>query len=287
MKKRIAIVGSSGYISQFIINEIYTKVDIKMIDKIKDDGICYLDLSNADEFNYDQLVGIDYIIFTAAISGPDQCATEYDVCWKINVIGTIKFISKAIERNCCILFFSSDAVFGNIPGMIYNENSQTRAITPYGRMKKAVEDEFKGNKYFKAIRLSYVVSSKDRFVTYCLNSMRYGNMAEIYHPFYRNCISVQEVVQLVIWLINNWEGMKTPFINAAGSELVSRLRIADEINQLYNNKLKYIIVKPADAFYSNRPAITQMESLFIYNMGIIKREPFTRVIAKALEGVKI
>ncbi|MDO4803135.1 MAG: NAD-dependent epimerase/dehydratase family protein, partial [Prevotellaceae bacterium] len=168
---KVAIVGSTGYIAGFLIERFYKEEFVEEIIKIDqhESADLFLDLQEPEKFNYEALNGIDYIVFTAAISGPDKCATDYEFCWNINVTGTSYFIRKAIERNCKVLFFSSDAVFGDIPGKIYDELSDTKAKTPYGRMKKAVEDEFKGNKLFKVIRLSYVASTKDRFISYCLN----------------------------------------------------------------------------------------------------------------------
>lgn len=158
------------------------------------------------------------------------------------------------------------------------------AKTPYGRMKKAVEDEFKQSAYFKAIRLSYVASSKDRFVSYCMSCMEKGEIADVYHPFYRNCIVVSDVVKVVEWMINNWEEFTDFVLNVAGNELISRVRIADEINRIKKGKLKYTISVPDESFYQNRPSITQMESLYLYDMNILKRESFTTKIQREMEN---
>ena len=180
------------------------------------------------------------------------------------------------------MFFSSDAVFGDIPGEIYTEKSETRAETPYGRMKKAVEDEFKKNSRFKAIRLSYVVSTRDRFVSYCLECMQKNEAADIFHPFYRNCIVVSDVVDVIIWFINHWSEYPDFALNVAGSELISRIRIADELNRQFANRLKYTISTPDGNFYKNRPQITQMKSLYMQEYGILKDETFTEKLKKEL-----
>lgn len=282
----IGIVGSTGYIAQFLIEHFETCSNIAKVVKFDKSDLAdiYLDLQDCEKFNFDLLDGLSYLIFTAAISGPDMCAKEYEMCWNINVIGTTKFISEAIKRNIRVLFFSSDAVFGDIDGFIYNEKSETMAKTPYGRMKKAVEDEFKQSAYFKAIRLSYVASSKDRFVSYCMSCMEKGEIADVYHPFYRNCIVVSDVVKVVEWMINNWEEFTDFVLNVAGNELISRVRIADEINRIKKGKLKYTISVPDESFYQNRPSITQMESLYLYDMNILKRESFTTKIQREMEN---
>lgn len=285
----VAIVGSSGYIASFLIDRLLKDPEIDRILKIDQtpEADASLNLLNAEEFDYSMLSNIDLVIFTAAISGPDKCADEFEFCWKVNVEGTKTFIEKAFEKNCKVIFFSSDAVFGNIPGRIYTEESATEAITPYGKMKKAVEDRFKDNPAFKAIRLSYVVSAKDRFVTYCLNCIKNNEVAEVFHPFYRNCIAVSDVVNVILWLAKYWQEYKPFALNVAGKELVSRVRIADELNRMFGNKLQYAVSAPKDDFFTNRPKITQMQSLYMQTYHILKDNTFTEKIQKELEDIEL
>ena len=286
---KTALVGSSGYIAGYILKKFSEMKEIESILRIDQnfDSDAYINLSEAEKFDYSLLNDIDYIVFTAAISGPDKCAQEFNSCWKINVTGTSYFIRQALKRCCQVLFFSSDAVFGDIPGVIYDEESETQAFTAYGRMKRAIENEFKGELYFKAIRLSYVVSGKDRFVTYCLNCIREGIVADVFHPFYRNVIAVSDVVEIVAFFAVHWDIYEETFLNVAGRELVSRVRIADEINRLLDGKLKYNISLPGKEFFTNRPCITQMKSLYMQKYGIIPDNTFTEKIAKELEDIKL
>lgn len=275
----IAIVGSSGYIAGNLLKRMDNVLKIDQTPEAD----THLNLTEAETFEYPVLNGIDYVIFTAAISGPDMCADEFEKCWKINVTGTEYFINEAISQGCRVVFFSSDAVFGDIPGEIYTELSKTQAQTSYGKMKKAVEDRFRDEPDFKAIRLSYVVSKNDRFVSYCRECIDTGETADIFHPFYRNCITVSDVVNTVEWLISHWDCFEPHVLNVAGSELVSRVRIADELNRLYDNKLKYAITSPGEDFYKNRPEITQMKSLYLNKYGILKDESFTEKLKRELE----
>lgn len=286
---KTALVGSSGYIAQFILKRFSEEEEIESVLKIdrNEKADAYLDLSEAEKFDYTVLDDIDYVLFTAAISGPDQCAKEFDACWKINVTGTSYFIRETIKRNSRVLFFSSDAAFGEIPGMIYDEESQTDAYTPYGKMKKAVEDEFRGNPLFKAIRLSYVASAKDRYYTYLLNCIRKNEEADIFHPFYRNVTVVSDVVDIVAYFALHWAEYEPTFLNVAGKELVSRVRMADELNRFLGGKLKYTISMPGEEFFTNRPRITQMKSLYMNKYGIVEDKSFTEKIAKELKEIEL
>jgi dTDP-4-dehydrorhamnose reductase len=284
---KVAIVGSTGYIAGYLINQLKKEERINQILKIDQHETAdeFLNLQEPENFNYESLNDIDYIVFTAAISGPDKCASDFDFCWKINVTGTKYFINEAIKRNCNVLFFSSDAVFGDIPGEIYNENSITQASTPYGRMKKAIEDEFKGDNHFKAIRLSYVASARDRYISYCLECMKTNTTAEVFHPFYRNVIVVSDVVNVVMWFAYHWDEYKPFVLNVAGEELVSRVRMADELNRLFDYKLKYMVTSPDDSFYENRPKITQMKSLYLKEYNILEKRTFTERLKEELKDI--
>lgn len=285
---RVAIVGSSGYIASYLIKQLKQDRNVSKILTIDQtaNADLYLNLSEAAKFDYCLLNSIDFVIFTAAISGPDLCANYFDFCWKINVNGTKYFIRKALNLGCQVLFFSSDAVFGDIPGYIYTEQSETKASTPYGKMKKAIEDEFRDNPYFKTIRLSYVISANDRFISYCLNCVQNNKIAEVFHPFYRNCITISDVVQVITWFLYHFDQYIPFVLNLAGTELISRVRIADELNIIWGNRLKYSIIHPEDGFFRNRPQITQMNSLYLCKYDILENQCFTKKIQKELEGLK-
>ena len=286
---KTALVGSSGYIAEFILKRFDSENQIESVLKLdrNDKANSFLDLAEPEKFDYSLLDEIDFVVFTAAISSPDQCAKEFDTCWKINVTGTSYFIREAIRRNCRVLFFSSDATFGDIPGKIYDEKSETQAYTPYGKMKKAVEDEFKNELNFKAIRLSYVASAKDRYYTYLLNCVRNNEVADIFHPFYRNTTVVSDVVNIVTFFALHWDEYEPTFLNVAGKELVSRVRMADELNRFIDGKLKYTISMPGEEFFTNRPRITQMKSLYIDNYDIVEDSTFTEKIAKELKEIEL
>ena len=216
-----------------------------------------------------------------------MCANEFEKCWNINVTGTSYFIREAIKRDVKVLFFSSDAAFGDIPGHIYDEDSETKAYTAYGKMKQAIEDEFKGNPLFKCIRLSYVASANDKFISYCLNCIRNGETADIFHPFYRNCTTVGDVIKAIIWLLNNWTKFNSFVLDVTGTELVSRIRMADELNRYFGNKLKYVVSKPEESFFKNRPQVTQMKSKYLYKLGIVEEQTFTEKFQKELKNIEL
>lgn len=273
----VYLVGSEGFIGIQLYKWLVKKHKVQCVDLHTD---LKVDLCNASTFDF-SVLNNDIVIFTSAMSSPDYCRKNFDIAYCINVTGTVHFIENAIKRSCRVLFFSSDAVYG-FNNKIVNESSTTIGETAYGKMKKEVEDIFKESPLFKAIRLSYVFSESDRYTSYLFRCIQEHCTAEIYHPFYRNVVSLEDVINVVLWLIDNWQDLDSPFINVCGKELVSRVRIADEIIRYTGTHLEYAIKYPGEDFYKNRPKILEMQSLYI-NQILDAYESFSQKLAKQLK----
>ena len=278
--KKVYIVGSNGYIGRKLCVALAGEYAVVGIDLHAEKP---LDLIRAEDFRYDLFDAESIIVFTAAISSPDRCSEEYDLAYRINVTGTSLFIQEALRRGSRVLFFSSDAVFGFHNG-IADEDTETKEDTRYGTMKKKVEDQFGNSPLFKVLRLSYVFSREDRYTSYLLDCVRNDRTAVVYHPFYRNVITLGEVIYVVRWMIKNWDSYEPRFLNVCGRDLVSRVRIADEIMRCTGLPLRYEIVRPAEMFYQNRPAILEMDSKYID--GIIDRSMSFGKMVESLFAVK-
>lgn len=272
---KIGIVGTTGYIGNKLKEVMISKeIEVLEINRKNNTGN-KLDLKNPGDFDYSLLEMCDYVIFTAAISSPDYCEVNYKEAEEINVIGTSYFIREAIKREIKVIFLSSDAVYGKDYGRSFTEDSETLANTSYGKMKKKIEDLFSDSIFFKSVRLSYVVSEEDKFIKYINSCIDNGEEASIYHPFYRNCITLDEVIESIIWLIKNWNIFESVFLNICGKELISRVNIIDELNRIKDKEIRYEVVKPSDDFFKNRMKITEMKSLYLDKILKTLDEPFS------------
>ncbi len=273
---KVYLVGSSGYLGGKLRQHLQKDYSLCCLGR---DTVCRLDLNLPQYFDYSML-DRDTVLFAAAISSPDLCAADYGQAFQVNVEGTGSFIEEAIKRECRVLFFSSDAVYGFYDG-IADENTVTTGQTAYGKMKKEIEDRFLGSPLFKSLRLSYVFSTEDKYTSYLLDCAEKGITAEVYHPFYRSAISVADVIDTVRWLITHWWKFEHPFLNLCGSELVSRVRIADTVKQQIAPGLLYQIIVPEGDFYKNRPAVLEMNSLYLDQI-IDVQERFTQKVKKII-----
>ena len=124
-------------------------------------------------------------------------------------------------------------------------------------------------------------------MTYCFECIKNNKVAEIFHPFYRNMIVVSDVVEVVVYFARHWEEYEPTFLNVAGKELISRIRVADEINRFLGGELRYTVSLPGEKFFVNRPCITQMSSLYLQKYKIIPDNTFTEKIKSELEDKRI
>ena len=94
----IAIVGSSGYMAGYLIKRFSDDENINIIKLDRTPGAdFFIDLAEADQFDYNILDGIDMVLFMAAVVDQDKCAADFAFCWKIMVSGTEFFIRNLLD----------------------------------------------------------------------------------------------------------------------------------------------------------------------------------------------
>lgn len=255
----LLIIGASGYIGKRLLSVSKSFSNNVLSTTSDKNSSFFLDLANPDEFNYQLLKNIDVVFMAAAISSPDICLNEYDYAWNINVVGTSKFIKKAIYYGAKVIFFSSDTVYGE-KNTEFNETADCNPAGKYAEMKHEIENRFINDPLFKSIRLSYVFSFEDKFTKYLLNCEKRNEEVEIFHPFFRAVIHRDDVIQGVISLAKYWEVFPQSIINFGGSQVLSRVDFVETIKQEALPNLRFRITEPNDEFFKNRPRIINMES---------------------------
>ena len=80
----------------------------------------------------------DVIINTAAMTNVDQCETEQEECWKLNVTAVEHLIKASEKNNAFLLHLSTDFIFDGKDGP-YTEEAKANPISYYGESKLAAE----------------------------------------------------------------------------------------------------------------------------------------------------
>lgn len=218
-----------------------------------------LDLEVPSNFDYGVVEAEDIVLLAAAISAPDVCAREHDRAWAVNVTGTSNFIQRVIDCGARVIFFSSDAVYGEREGK-FDETAACNPAGEYAEMKREVERRFSGNASFKAIRLSYVFSREDKFSRYLAECAERNEEADLFHPFFRAIVYRDDVVAGALALAERWHEIPEQVINFGGPEVLSRLEFAEVLREAFLHDLRFKVTEPSADFFKNRPRVIAMTS---------------------------
>lgn len=201
----------------------------------------------------------DIVYFVASISSPDTCTKEFEYAWTINVKNTSSVISNLLDEGIKVIFFSSDTVYGeqNSP---FSENVPCNPLGEYALMKHKVEDKFRKNNNFKALRLSYVFSRNDKFTNYIVDMHRQDKVVEVFHPMKRSVIYLSDLLEGLFNLSNSWDNFNFTFINFGGNANISRYEFTNTIKNLVFKDLKITKKIPPESFFKSRAKIINMES---------------------------
>ncbi|WP_345969903.1 sugar nucleotide-binding protein [Sulfurimonas sp. HSL1-6] len=222
----------------------------------------FLDLSAPESFDYQQINSETKVIFLAAISSPDKCENDFENAYSVNVTGTKYFIEKVLENGGKVLFFSSDVIYGNTTEPV-NEDAPTHPFGEYAKMKDEVEKAFAGKDNFKVFRLSYVLSQGDKYLQYLQNCLKENKTAEVFHPFYRKIVYMEDVLDAIEAILQKWDAFPNQKFNICGNENVSRKDIADYFNEAVGNNLNYVLIEPDENFWMARPKNIELVSLYL------------------------
>jgi len=101
----------------------------------------YLELDISEKESVNKLikeVNPDVVINTAAMTNVDQCETDRENCWEINVYGVANLIEACEENGPFLIHLSTDFIFDGITGPL-DESAEPGPVNYYGESKLAGE----------------------------------------------------------------------------------------------------------------------------------------------------
>lgn len=268
-KKKIYIFGATGYIGSALCERL-SEIDAEALSfgRHKESDI-YFDLKNPDLALLDIIGENDVCVFLAAVSSPEYCSKFYKDAQFINVESTLGVISFLLKTGAHVLFASSDVVYGG-SGNIVDESNPVSPDFEYARMKAIVEAKFSSSPRFHVMRLSYVWSVNDKFTKFLLESAKSGLIVDVFNPFVRSIISLDDVIDFILIFIER------PFdvpdiVNLAGPDYVSRINLVEIINRHIDLNYRVIELESDADFFKFRAQRILMNSMYLSNL--LGREP--------------
>lgn len=270
---RCVVIGATGYIgSQLFAAAAQGGEVLGTSSSAASSQHTHLNLAAPADFVERNVRPGEVVYLTAAISAPDVCASNPGWARQVNVVGTGEIIEQALCAGARVVFFSTDAVYGD-QDVEFDESLQCMPAGEYASMKHEIENRFKGSNAFKSLRLSYVFSSEDKFTRYLRGCVRSGIPAEIFHPFLRSVVYRTDVVAGALGLAAQWDKVGEQNINFGGPEILSRVQFAEYLRGAGMSDLRFEVAHPEPAFFQQRPRSIAMRSPILSRL--LGRSPLT------------
>jgi dTDP-4-dehydrorhamnose reductase len=146
--QKVLITGTNGLLGQKLVELLIQKGDYQVIATARganrlprDEGYAYHSLDVTDREEVHRLVRElrpDAIIHTAAMTNVDQCESEREACWKLNVDAVQYLIEACRETGTFLNHLSTDFIFDGAAGP-YDEEATPNPLSYYGESKLAAE----------------------------------------------------------------------------------------------------------------------------------------------------
>ena len=207
----------------------------------------------------------DFIIPLAALVGAPLCEKNKKDAISTN-LGTIKTLCEIVTKKNKVIYLTTNSGYGiGEKGKYCDENSPLNPISLYGRTKcdgeDLVREKIKNHVCFRLATVfghSYRMRS-DLLVNNFVNTAIKKKNLTLFEPhFRRNFIHVRDVVNAIVYTMNNFHKLKNDVYNLGlSSANISKIMLAKKIKKQYK-KLNIKIVTnrkdpdKRDYFVSNK-----------------------------------
>ena len=257
--KNVLITGGAGYIGSKLATKLVNldfKVTVVDILKFSKNSLSHLFCRK--NFNFikgnikdaklmkNLIKKNEFIIPLAALVGAPLCEKNKKEAIEVN-LNSIKFLMSNVESKNKIIYLTTNSGYGiGEKNKFCDEETPLTPISLYGRTKVEAEKEVLKFKNSVCFRLATVFGYSYRMRTDLLvNNFVYNSLKKkkliLFEPhFRRNFIHIDDVVDGILYTINNFKKLKSNVYNLGlSSANLSKLMLAKKIKK----KLKYLKIK--------------------------------------------
>jgi dTDP-4-dehydrorhamnose reductase len=196
----------------------------------------------------------DAVIHTAAMTNVDQCESEREGCWDLNV-NAVQYIAEACEgTKSFLLHLSTDFIFDGEAGP-YDEEGEANPISYYGESKLAAEHIITKSKLDWAIARTVLVygiahdMSRTNIVLWVKKSLEDGKEIKVVDDQLRSPTLAEDLAQGCLLIA---EQKAKGVFNISGSDLLTPYEMAIKTAQFFN--LSTASMQKADSSTFTQPA---------------------------------
>jgi dTDP-4-dehydrorhamnose reductase len=255
--QKILITGTNGLLGQKLVELLIQTGDYQIVATARgtnrlphSEGYRFHSLDVTDRTQVHQLikeVKPDYIIHTAAMTNVDQCETEREACWRLNV-DAVQHLTEACQKTgAFLLHLSTDFIFDGTAGP-YDEEAAANPLSYYGESKLAAEKVLFASSIRWAIARTVLVygiahdMSRSNIILWVKKSLEEGKMIKVVDDQWRTPTLAEDLAMGCYLIVKHKaEGI----FNISGKDLLTPLEMA---------------YQTADYFGLNKSFITRADS---------------------------
>lgn len=235
---KILVTGSNGLLGQKLVEKLSNISDVELVATArgenrlpKSDKYKYLSLDITDYESVNIIFDIekpDVIIHTAAMTNVDQCETEKEECWKLNVTATEYLVNAAQKSNSFFIHLSTDFIFDGKNGP-YTEEAEANPISFYGWSKYAAEKIVINSNLNWAIARTILVygiahdMSRSNIILWVKNSLENSKSINVVNDQWRTPTLAEDLADGCILIAQK---RATGIFNISGKDLLNPYQMA-------------------------------------------------------------
>lgn len=269
------VIGANGYIGSYMIKNIlqYTsdsilaigrQVEEKKIEYARVFGMQCDITDDRDIAKLSQKVALMEnvkIIYLAAYHHPDDVKKNPKVAWNVNVTSLSKVLN-SLDNVKCLYYVSTEMVYGEgNKEKLFSEKDELKPVNLYGVQKKVAEAIVLGYGY-NVVRFPFVIGpsllpGKKHFYDIIVDTVRSGNVIEMFEDAYKNALDFDTATKLVIELTKMDTEVVPKILNVAGDSILSKYDIGVEIakaNGLDEQLIKSIRLSQDNKIFNEKRA---------------------------------
>jgi len=235
---KILITGSNGLLGQKLVQKLAGENGVDVIATARGEnrlpvteGYTYVSLDITDQTSVNEVFGQhspDVVIHTAAMTNVDQCETEKEECWKLNVTATEYLLEAAEKSGSFFVHLSTDFIFDGADGP-YTEDAEANPVSFYGWSKYAAEKLVIHSKVKWAIARTILVygiahdMSRSNIILWVKNSLESGKAINVVNDQWRTPTLAEDLADGCILIARQRaEGI----FNISGKDLLNPYQMA-------------------------------------------------------------
>jgi dTDP-4-dehydrorhamnose reductase len=275
---KILITGANGLLGQKLVELLAPMPEVTLIATARgtnrnflQEGYQYysMDITNLAEMETVLMEAMpEVIIHTAAMTNVDQCESEQELCWAMNVTAVENLAKLCATHSIHLVHLSTDFIFDGTKGP-YHENDTPNPISYYGESKLAAEQAViaaGGNWSIARTVLVYGVvndMSRSNIILWVKGSLEAGKAINVVTDQFRTP-TLAEDLAMGCWLIAQ-KGAKGIY-NISGKDLLTPYDMAQLTANYF--QLDKSLIQQADSSTFSQPAKRPPRTGFIIDKAI-------------------